>query len=289
MNHSMINAAVSIQALQQKLDLVSNNIANTDTIGYKRKEASFQDVLTSLRQQPQGFAREGRMTPLGYNYGWGAKLVQAELNMAQGSLEETQNPLDIAIHGKGLFEVAVVTLNENNEPVQQIRWTRDGAFKLGVDPEDPESMYLVTKDGHFVLNDGSEPIRVPANHRIQVREDGMITAYDDADETAEPIEVGQLKLVRAVRPQLLEQLGDNLYTLPADITPEIRETILQTVNEDNNAIDPITVQQGYLEQSNVVLADELTELSMVQRAYQLNSRALASADQMLGLANSLRG
>ncbi|WP_159885396.1 flagellar hook-basal body protein [Paenibacillus puerhi] len=289
MNNSMINSSVSMKALQQKLDLLANNISNVNTTGYKRKEASFQDVLTSVKQQPQNFQKEGRLTPLGYNQGWGSKLVEAQLNMEQGSLQNTANPLDFAIEGNGLFEIATVTLNANNEPVQTIRWTRNGAFDVSpsVDPGDPDG-YLTTKDGHYIVGADNNPIRVPVNHRLTVQPDGTVIAYNEVDRSAPSTELGQIKTVRVVRPQLLQQVGDNLYALAADITPEQREEILQTVTAGNNTVDPITVRQGFIEQSNVNLSEEMTELVMVQRAFQLNSRAISSADQLMNLANNLR-
>ncbi|SDE34569.1 flagellar basal-body rod protein FlgG [Paenibacillus sp. UNCCL117] len=289
MNNSMINSSVSMHALQQKLDLLANNISNVNTTGYKRKEASFQDVLTSVKQQPQSFQKEGRLTPLGYNQGWGSKLVEAQINMEQGSLQNTLNPLDFAIEGNGLFEIATVTLDANNEPVQTVRWTRNGAFDVSpsVDPGDPDG-YLTTKDGHYIVGTDNNPIRVPANHRLTVQPNGLVIAYDETDRTAPPVELGQIKTVRVVRPQLLQQVGENLYALSAAITPEQREEILQTVTEENNTVDPITVRQGFIEQSNVNLSEEMTELVMVQRAFQLNARAVASADQLMNLANNLR-
>lgn len=289
MNNSMINSSVSMRSIQQKLDLIANNIANVNTTGYKRKEASFQDVLTSVKQQPSGFQKEGRMTPLGYNQGWGSKLVEAQVNMAQGSLQLTDNQLDFAIEGNGLFEVAVVTLDANNAPVTTTRWTRNGAFDISpsVDPGDPDG-YLTTKDGHYIVGVDNNPIRVPNHHRIAVEPNGVVMAYNEADKTAPPIEVGQMKTVRVIRPQLLVQVGDNMYGLPADITPQQRDEILQPVTAANNNIDPITIRQRFLEQSNVNLSDEMTEMLTIQRAFTLNSRAISSADQMMNLANNLR-
>lgn len=289
MNNSMINSSVSMRSIQQKLDLIANNIANVNTTGYKRKEASFQDVLTSVKQQPGSFQKEGRLTPLGYNQGWGSKLVEAHVNMEQGSLQATDNPLDFAIEGNGLFEIAEVALDTNNVPVTTTHWTRNGAFEISpsIDPEDPDG-YLTTKDGHYIVGADNNPIRVPNSHRIDVQPNGVVLAYNEVDKTAMPIEIGQIKTVRVVRPQLLQQVGDNLYGLAADITPQQREEILQTVTADNNNIDPITVRQGFIEQSNVRLADEMTELLTIQRTFTLNSRAVTSADQMTNLANNLR-
>ncbi|WP_426450479.1 flagellar hook-basal body protein [Paenibacillus sp. S-38] len=289
MNNSMINSSVSMHSLQQKLDLVANNIANVNTTGYKRREASFQDVLTSVKQQPKNFEKTGRMTPLGYGQGWGAKMVAAQLNLQQGSLQATDNPLDTAIEGNGLFEVSTNGEDEAGNPVRTTRWTGNGAFELSqsMDPADPRA-FLTTKDGHYVMGADDQPIRIPVGHRVQIQADGVIMAYNEANQTAAPVQAGQLKMVRVVRPQLLQQIGDNLYGLAGNITQQQRDEILQTVNAGNNDVDPITVRQGFLEQSNVNLSEEMTELLTVQRAYQLNSRAISSADQMMNLANNLR-
>jgi len=287
MNHSMINASVSMHALQQKMDMLSNNIANVNTTGYKRKEASFQDVLTSVKQQPRGFEREGRLSPLGYNQGWGSRLVQARLNMAQGSLQATDSPLDVAIEGNGLFEINSFSRDADNNLVPQTVWTRNGSFAVSPSADPAETdLFLTTKEGQYVVGTDNNPIRIPVDHSVQIQADGKIMAFDNIDKTAPPVEAGQIKLVRVIRPQLLEQLGDNLYNLPDGIVD--REEILQTVEEDNNIVDPITVRQGFLEQSNVTLADEMTDLLLVQRAFQLNSRAITSSDTMMGMANSLR-
>ncbi|NOU95062.1 flagellar hook-basal body complex protein [Paenibacillus sp. LMG 31456] len=287
MNHSMINSSVSMHALQQKLDMLSNNIANINTTGYKRKEASFQDVLTSVKQQPKGFEKEGRLSPLGYNQGWGSRLVQAQLNMAQGSLQATNSSLDLAIEGNGLFEINSFTRDANNNLVPRTIWSRNGSFELtpSTDPANRD-MFLTTKDGQYVVGTDNNPIRVPVDHRVQFQTDGKVVAYSEIDKLAPPIDVGQIKLVRVIRPQVLQQLGDNLYDLPNGIAN--REDVLQTLDANNNIVDPIRVRQGFLENSNVTLADEMTDLLQVQRAFQLNSRAVTSSDTMMGIANNLR-
>ncbi|MFC5451413.1 flagellar hook-basal body protein [Paenibacillus aestuarii] len=292
MNNSMINSSVSMHSLQQKLDILSNNIANVNTNGFKKKEASFEDVLTNVKGQPEGFRQQGRMSPLGFNQGWGSKLVQITTNLSQGPIQATSNPTDFAIQGDGLFEVAVSKVDENGNPAFQTAWTRNGAFNLS--PDANGDAVLTTKDGYFVTGvdengDTVRPIVVPKGYRPVVDENGTIRAYNEQDPTEAPMNLGSIKLVRVVRPQLLRDLGDNLYTLPAGITPADQANVLQTVNgAANNGADRVSLMQGYLEQSNVNLSDEMTDLVMVQRALQLNSRAITSSDQMMNLANNLR-
>ncbi|MGG1552526.1 MULTISPECIES: flagellar hook-basal body protein [Paenibacillus] len=287
MNNSMINSSVSMHSLQQKLDILSNNIANVNTNGFKKKEASFEDVLTNVKAQPEGFRQQGRFSPLGFNQGWGSKLVQIQTDLAQGPIQPTNNPTDFAIQGDGLFEVSVSKVDENGNQVFQPAWTRNGAFSLS--PDGQGGKVLTTKEGHFINGIDGNPIRVPVGYRAVVGQDGTILGYNEQDPAAEPIPVGQIKLVRVVRPQLLQDVGDNLYTLPAALTAAEKANILQDVN--GLAAKPgarVSLMQGYLEQSNVTLSDEMTDLVIVQRGLQLNSRAITSSDQMMNIANNLR-
>ncbi|TMV47150.1 flagellar hook-basal body protein [Paenibacillus mesophilus] len=290
MNHSMINSLVSMQGLQQKLDIVANNMANINTTGFKRKEATFHDVLTTTMRQPDTFQQVGRLSPLGLTQGWGAKLSQIQTLMAQGSLQQTDMPTDLAIEGDALFEVTIPTVDGDGQPGQRTAWTRDGAFSLKAQPGDTENVYLTTQEGHLVLGTDDQPIRVPNYHRIKVETDGTIMAYNDFQPGEPPVQAGSLKLVQVVRPQLLQNIGDNLYTIPDAIDPALGE-VLRVVAFDgaNPEAAKVKVQQGFLEQSNVNLTEEMTELMLTQRAFQLNAKALTSADNMMSLANSLRG
>lgn len=287
MNNSMINSSVSMHSLQQKLDILSNNIANVNTNGFKKKEASFEDVLTNVKAQPEGFRQLGRFSPLGFNQGWGSKLVQIQTNLSQGPIQSTGNVTDFAIQGEGLFEVSVSKADENGNPVFQPAWTRNGAFSLS--PDATGGTVLATKEGHFVTGVDGNPIRVPAGLRPVVEPNGTIKGYSEQDPSAAPINLGQIKLVRVVRPQLLQDVGDNLYAIPNGLTAAEKANILQDVNPlADNPANRVSLMQGFLEQSNVTLSDEMTDLVIVQRALQLNSRAITSSDQMMNIANNLR-
>ncbi|CAN7150541.1 flagellar hook-basal body protein [Paenibacillus sp. LjRoot153] len=287
MNNSMINSSVSMHSLQQKLDILSNNIANVNTNGFKKKEASFEDVLTNVQAQPEGFRQQGRFSPLGFNQGWGSRLVQIQTNLAQGPIQPTGNTTDFAIQGDGLFEVAVSKVDENGDQVFQPAWTRNGAFSLT--PNGQGGTVLTTKEGHYIADINGSPINVPSGIRPVVEKDGTIQGYNEQDPAAAPVTIGQIKLVRVVRPQLLQDVGDNLYTLPAGITDGERANILQDVNGvAATEATRVSLMQGFLEQSNVTLSDEMTDLVIVQRALQLNSRAITSSDQMMNMANNLR-
>jgi flagellar basal-body rod protein FlgG len=280
-NSSMITASVSMGALQQKLDMLADNLANANTVGYKRKTAAFEDLLTSFNTQLNDFNQAGRRTPLGFTEGWGARLSSVQTDLSQGPLQETGVMTDIAIEGNGLFEVR--TSEEIDSPPA---FTRHGAFQLT--PTEDGDRLLVTSAGHPVVatyNDGIEDfIRVPAGYNLTIAEDGALTAVDN--EGVAPIELGRMKLVQVTNPEYLQAVAENLFGIPTGINPDaIVRNIVGLTREEAN----ISVQQGYLEESNVSMADEMTDLVMVQRAYQLSARALSSSEQMMGMANSLRG
>jgi flagellar basal-body rod protein FlgG len=133
-----------------------------------------------------------------------------------------------------------------------------------------------------------QPIRVPKDLKMVVDAQGNVTAINPQDPGAGTLNIGQLKLVRIVRPQYLQQIGDNLFTLPNGLN-NANGQILQPVNTGSTLETPVAIRQGYLEQSNVNLADEMTELMLLQKEFQLSSRAITSSDTMMNLANNLRG
>jgi flagellar basal-body rod protein FlgG len=286
MNHSLNNSMVTMHALQQKLDIVANNVANVNTNGYKRKDATFEDILTNIKEQPKGFQKDGRLSPLGLSQGWGAKLSQAQLNLEQGALSASGISSDLAIEGNALYEATMNTVDQAGNPIPKTVYTRDGSFELAVNPADPANLYLETKEGHFINGVDGQPIRIPKDLKMVVDAKGNVTATNPKD--AGSIPIGQLKLVRIVRPQYLEQVGDNLYSLPDGLN-NANGQILQNVDTGSLLESPVTIRQGYLEQSNVTLADEMTELITVQREFQLSARAITSSDTMMNLANNLRG
>lgn len=284
MNHSLIHSVVAMRGLQQKLDTISNNIANMDTRGYKRQEASFTEVLRSVQQQPESFQQPGRLSGLGLHPGSGMKLGAIRIDMTQGTLTQTDQPLDLALEGDAMFEIMVIHEDDADGAVRTPGWTRDGSFMLSMNPDDPETYYMTTKEGHFVTGIDDEPIQIPVHHRIEVLATGMVRAYDERNPGAQPIQVAQLKLMQIIRPEMLEQSGSNTYRLPA-VPAATADEWMRAVEET----DGVAVRQGFLELSNVSLADELTQVMTVQRAFQLNSRAIQSADAMMNIANNLRG
>jgi flagellar basal-body rod protein FlgG len=271
MNHSMITAMASMSGLQRRIDMIADNLANVNTAGYKRKEAVFEDLLTSVRAQQSDFVRPGRTTPPGFVQGWGAYLSGIRNDFAPGAIQATGNPLDLAIEGNGLLEVSAGGTTA---------WTRGGALKPGAMNG---AWVLTTQDGYPVLDVNDRPIRIPEGYEIIIDETGLVTG--SAMRGAERVNVylGQIKLMEAVRPDLLQRNGDGLYVLPTGADPG-DESIVRMAAPGSG----IRVRQGHLEQSNVDLAVEMTDLISVQRAYQLNARALSSSDTMMSLANNLR-
>lgn len=274
MNSSMINAMVSMNGLQQKLDLMADNIANMNTVGYKRKEATFQDLLNTTTRQPEAFNQPGRLTPLNINQGWGSKLALIQPNLEQGTIKDTGIETDLAIQGNAMFEV-IVDENGNRG------YTRSGAFQLTMNGNG--DTILATAEGYPVVAnvDGVErSVVIPEGDKLRVNPDGSMQGVSSDGTT---VELGTIKLLQATRPTSLTQVADNLFTVADGINVN---DVLQQVAP--NAENGVVVRQGALEQSNVNLADEMTELINVQRAYQLSARALSSSDTMMQLANSLR-
>lgn len=278
MNASMINAMVSMNALQQKLDLISDNIANVNTVGYKKKEATFEDLLNNVKRQPDSFNMPGRLSPLDFNQGWGARMTMVQPNLGQGPMTATGLATDLAIEGNALFEVIV-------DDAGNRAYTRNGAFQLTVDANG--DTILATAEGYPVVanvldEDGNMAegnLVIPEGYTLRVNADGSVQGTS-SDGT---INLGSIKLLQAARPAGLTAVADNLFTIAEGIN--VDDVVQEIVpNEDNR----IFLRQGYLEQSNVELTDEMTELISVQRAYQLAARALSSSDTMLGLANTMR-
>lgn len=274
MNNSMISAMVSMNALQRKLDVIADNIANIDTDGYKRKESSFEDVLTTVTQQPDGFKQNGRVSPLGYTNGFGMRMTEITRDMQQGPLNQTGNPVDLAIEGTGLFAV---------EANGRTAYTREGAFHFVPDPDPakPDNMVLVNNQGYFVLDTDGRQISVANNAKVAVDQDGQVIVKNAAGTRA----VATIQLASPVRPDALVQMDGNLFVIPGNLTKaQVFGNAPYTA-----ATSGTTIRSGYLEQSNVDYSQEITDMMQAQRAYQLSARALTSSDTMMNLANNIRG
>ena len=283
LNHTIISSAVSLSALQQKLDLIANNIANINTVGYKKQQASFQDVLTTTLSQNPDMQLPGRMTQPGLTLGGGSMLVGLRTDLTQGTLQKTDNPFDLALEGHAMFEIEVPIVNDDGTTGVRTLWTRSGRFHLSTVAGLPGYQVLTTPDGYPVrtVNNGYVAIPNYADFRIDERGYVTYTNVDGSTGTA-----GQIKLMRVMRPDLIMAVSDNLFNVASGVQDP--NNVLQQVNFADASGEGIAVRQYYAEQSNVDLLSEMTELIMVQRAYQLNARALSAGDTMMNLANQLR-
>lgn len=275
MNGSMIKALNSMNSYQMKIDLIADNVANANTVGYKKKSTVFEDLLHNVESQPQGFAMEGRLTPLGFNQGWGSRVTGIATDFSQGALKETGVLTDLAIEGNALFEVQV-------DATGNIAYTRDGSLQISINGAG--EAVLTTSQGYPIvatLPDGSQgSIIIPEGYTMKVEADGTVYGVNSAGGTQA---LGRIHLAQPIRQDALVQLADNLFAVAAGANAD--EAIARIIPNDNNRL---AIRQGYLEQSNVNYATEMSELIKVQRAYQLAARALSSSDTMMQLANNLR-
>lgn len=279
MNNSAISAMVSLSSMQQKLDVIADNIANMDTDGYKRKESSFEDTLTRVQTQGKDFKQSGRVTPLGYNIGFGVRMASVTPNMEQGTMQETGIPTDLAIQGNALFAV------ESNGDTA---YTREGAFHFVPDPADKKYMLLVNNQGDRVLNNDnpSVPVRVLANSKVAIDSTGNVWTTLAGSKTTRI--TNSLRIVEPQKPEGLVQLGGNLFTVAAGLTTD--DVFGAGSPSPTRGNDPqVAIRSGFLEKSNVDLTTEMANMVQVQRAYQLTARTLSSSDTLMNLANNMRG
>lgn len=275
MNRTMLTATNTLSQLQKHMDVISNNIANVETTGYKRQEASFTDLLVQqINNQPDIRNEVGKLTPSGIRQGTGAKLAQVLTVMTQGGIKPTDRQLDTAFTKEGqLYRVLV-----QDQTGSEIQYTRDGALHLSAVSEN--EMMLVSSSGYPILDENNNLIIINGQTKeYQIAEDGRLIVSKE-DGTQQTFDLG-VTLVN--KPQFLEQKGDNLFGLPTNVP----EADIFT-NLDGALRNQIAIQQRALEQSNVDLSKEMTDLIQVQRSYQFQARSINLADQMMGLINGIR-
>ncbi|KNY27329.1 flagellar basal-body rod protein FlgG [Pseudobacteroides cellulosolvens] len=265
MMRALWTAGGGMQAQQFNVDVISNNLANVNTTGYKKERAEFKDLLYETVNR--AYMLEGTGKPVNLQVGHGAAPVATVKNFSSGNLEKTENALDFAINGDAFFTIRSAT----GEAV----FTRDGSFKLSV--TDQGNM-LTTSDGLQVLDDAGNPIILNIDTaKLNVTSSGELTYIDENGATAS---LGQkIAMVKFPNKQGLESIGNNLFRQnSASGAPVLDEELAERSS----------LQQGYLESSNVQVVEEMVKLIVAQRAYEINSKAIQSADEMLGLANNLR-
>ncbi|MFC1886502.1 flagellar basal-body rod protein FlgG [Thermodesulfobacteriota bacterium] len=254
-------AASGMQAQALNIDVISNNLANVNTSGFKRSRADFQDLLYQTLRPAGVASAAGSQVPTGLQLGHGTRPVATQKIFLQGDYQHTQNELDLAIEGDGFFQIL--------QPNGEVAYTRAGAFKL-----DSEGR-VVTSDGFLM-----EPeITVPSDSiTISIGTDGTVSVIRAGD--LEPSEIGTIQLVRFINPAGLTSMGRNLY----GSTSVSGDAATGTGGEDGYG----TIAQGYLEMSNVSVVDEMVNMITAQRAYEINSKSIQSADEMLQMANNIK-
>lgn len=257
-------AASGMKSQQLNLDTIANNLANVNTTGYKRQKVEFKDLLyTAIRKTD---LNEGIGSPTNLQVGHGVMPMATSRVFTNGNLESTENPLDVAIEGEGFFVVET--------PTGEFLYTRDGNFKLSVDMDE---MRLVTSDGYTVLSDFDDGIVFMEGMKdINISEMGVVTAKNEDGEIEE---IATIKLVKFLNSEGLEAIGKNLYRATVASGEEIPM-------EGENRTS--TLRQGYLETSNVQIVDEMVRMITAQRAYEISSKTIQTADDMLGMANNLK-
>jgi len=254
MMRSLYISKTGMEAQQTQLDHISNNLANSGTNGYKRSHAVFEDLMYQTLRQPGAASSEQTQLPTGLQVGLGTRAVATSRQFSQGSLQQTTNTLDVAIKGQGFFQVQM--------PDGTTGYSRDGAFQVDAQGQ------LVTSNG-FVIQPG---IVIPANAQsVTIAADGQVGVSLPGQAT--PQTVGQIQLANFVNASGLEPRGQNLYA----------ETAASgTPNAGAPGADGLgSLAQGFVETSNVNVVEELVAMIQTQRAYELNSKAIQTSDQML--------
>jgi flagellar basal-body rod protein FlgG len=255
-------AASGMQAQQLNVDVISHNIANMNTTGYKRQRAEFQDMLYQNLERPGSTsAASGAVLPLGIQIGVGVRADAVGRDTGQGGISATQNPYDIAIDGRGYLQIAL--------PSGQTGYTRAGNLAVNADGQ------IVTADGYPL-----EPaITVPADATaIQITRDGIVEVTQSGQ--AQPQQIGQIEIATFINPAGLEGIGDNLYLE----TPASGAANVATPGSPGFG----TLMQGFLELANVNAVEEISSLIVAQRAYEMNARVITAADEMLQATTQLR-
>ena len=261
MIRSLRTSALGMAAQQLTLDVIANNLANVNTTGFKRSSVQFQDILYETIVSGAGEGGIGQEKPTNIQVGHGNRAVSTFRTFAQGASAETGNPLDLAIEGDGFFQVLKADGG--------FAYTRDGTFRINADG------FIVTTTG---LRFGTEISLPPDTDSINIGQDGIISVILAGE--SGPDEIGQIELARFVNPAGLQAVGGNLY----------EETVASGPPALGFASDEGfgSIIQGFLEKSNVDVVQEMINMIIAQRAYEINSKAVKTADEMLAVANNLK-
>lgn len=260
MMRSLWTAKTGLDAQQTQLDTISHNLANVSTNGYKRSHAVFEDLLYQNMRQAGAQSTQQTQLPTGLQLGVGVRPVATARIFTQGNLQQTDNKLDVAINGNGFFQVAM--------PDGTLGYTRDGSFRVDATGQ------VVTSNGMPL----SPPVTIPANATsVTIGGDGVVSIT--TPNAVAGTQVGQIQLATFVNPAGLDPRGQNLYF-------ETAASGTATVGAaGTNGTGQL--KQGFVETSNVNVVEELVSMIQTQRAYEINSKAIQTADQMLGRLSQL--
>ncbi|WP_313319402.1 flagellar basal-body rod protein FlgG [Stenotrophomonas sp.] len=259
MNQALWVAKTGLDAQQTRMSVVSNNLANTNTTGFKRDRASFEDLLYQQVRQPGGSSSAQTQLPTGLQLGTGVRVVATSKHFEQGSQQQTGRALDVMVNGRGFFEVMM--------PDGSSAYTRDGSFQINAQGE------LVTNSGYPV----QPGIQVPEGAQsMTIGNDGTISVQMAGE--AASVEIGSLTLTDFINPAGLQSKGENLYLETTASGPA------QNGTPGLNGLG--SVVQGALEGSNVNVVEELVSMIETQRAYEMNAKAISTTDSMLGYLNN---
>lgn len=254
-------ASTGMMAQERNVEVISNNIANMRTTGFKRQRAEFQDLLYQEYRRAGGQTSDGTQLPVGVEIGSGVRTAATPRIMSQGNVVPTEKELDLAIQGEGFFMIQL--------PDGRTAYTRDGSF------ERDSTGQLVNVNG-YVVQPG---IVIPENaNSIQISRDGTVEAF--IGNAAAPTQLGQIQLARFVNKGGLESIGDNNFVETAASGP----AQVGTADSENMGI----MMQKYLEMANVNAVTEIADMIAAQRAYEMNARVISGADEMLSATSQLR-
>ena len=262
MIRSLFIAATGMEAQKLNMDVISNNLANVNTVGYKRSRADFQELIYQNLKTPGALSADGVQVPSGIQLGLGVKPVAVQKIFLQGDFVQTGNNLDMVIEGDGFFQVT--------RPDGTVAYTRSGAFKLDSNGK------IVNSDGYPL-----EPaLTIPANTQsITVGSDGKISVLQAGSKS--PSDVGQIQLARFINPGGLQAVGKSLFTPTASSGDAV-------TGNPGGSEGLGTINQGFIEMSNVNIVEEMVNMIVSQRAYEINSKAVQASDEMLQIANNVK-
>ncbi len=260
MIRSLWIAKTGLEAQQTNVDVITNNLANVSTNGFKRQRPVFEDLLYQTLRQPGAQSSQQTQVPSGLQLGTGVRPVSNARIFTTGSLQNTGNPLDLAINGNGFFQVTL--------PDGTVSYTRDGAFQLDNQGQ------LVTQNGYPI----QPTITIPPNAiSTTIGADGTVSVLTAG--SSAPTQVGQIQLASFINPAGLQSRGENLLLETA------ASGTAQTNVPSTNGLGALS--QGFLETSNVNVTEELVNLITAQRAFEINSRSITASDQMLAKLTQL--